>query len=144
MEARAAEQKGRVHDVVAFARGDIAFERALVRAARNVGLELLLNTFARFPDEQPELVARLYDRAEDSLAFYPLVIGLVQQRDAALARQTMRDALLAIDVEWQARNGGAAIPAGRPRGAGGSAFDAALEATTSRAKKKAKKKRGGR
>ena len=140
MEARAAEQKGRVHDVVAFARGDIAFERALVRAARNVGLELLLNTFARFPDEQPELVARLYDRCEDSLAFYPLVIGLVQARDPALARQTMRDALLAIDVEWQARNGGTTAATGRARASGGSAFEAALAG----AKKKAKKKRGSR
>jgi GntR family transcriptional repressor for pyruvate dehydrogenase complex len=140
MEARAAEQKSRVHDVVAFARGDIAFERALIRAARNVGLELLLNTFARFPDEQPELVARLYDRAEDSLAFYPLVIALVQQGDPALARQTMRDALLAIDVEWQARNGGARAPAGRARATGGSAFEAALAG----AKKKAKTKRGSK
>jgi GntR family transcriptional regulator, transcriptional repressor for pyruvate dehydrogenase complex len=150
MVARAAEQKGRVHDVGAFARGDIAFERALVRAARNVGLELLLNTFARFPDEQPALVARLYDRCEDTLAFYPLVIALVQQGDAAHARQTMRDALLAIDVEWQARNGGPAAAPAASREPGsrepGSREPGSREPKQPRepGTKKPKKKRGAR
>jgi DNA-binding FadR family transcriptional regulator len=141
MEARAAEQKARLHDAVAFARGEIAFQRAVVRAARNVGLELLLNTFARFPDEQPELVARLYDRREDALGFYPLMIGLIQQRDPAFARQAMRDALMAIDIEWQARNGGAPAPETAPR-AGARAPGGARDSLEKKAKA-AKKKRGG-
>ncbi len=113
MELRASEQASRVHDPVAFARGDVAFQRAIVRAARNVGLELLLNTFARFPDEQPELVAQLYDRREESLAFYPLVMGLLRQRDPEGARQTMREALLAMDAAWQERHFGAGALAQR-------------------------------
>src|SRR5580700_8674919 len=50
-----------VDDAVAFARADLAFMRAVCRAARNVGLELFLNTFARWPDDHPDLVALLYD-----------------------------------------------------------------------------------
>ena len=38
----------------------------LVRAAGNVGFELVLNSFARFPDEHPELVAKLYDRRHEA------------------------------------------------------------------------------
>ncbi|WP_394849101.1 GntR family transcriptional regulator [Pendulispora brunnea] len=112
LEQRAHEQEGRIHDRVAFARGDIAFERALIRATRNVGLELLLNTFARFPDEQPELVAELYDRPEEALSFYPYVIGLIRAGDPVVARDTLRQALEALDAEWQARHSDG------PRGAG--------------------------
>ena len=104
MEERAREQETRLHDPVAFARGDIAFERAVIRATHNVGLELLLNTFARFPDEQPDLVASLYDRTEESLAYYPVVIGLIRGGDPTRAREIVRDALEAIDVAWHARH----------------------------------------
>jgi len=109
LEERARDQVSRVDDPVAFARGDIAFERAVVRAARNVGLELLLNTFARFPDEQPDLVAALFDRPEDSARFYPLVIDLVRAGDPARARDMVRGVLEAVDAAWHARH------AGRPR-----------------------------
>ena len=50
-----------VDDPLAFARADLAFMRAVCKAARNVGLELFLNTFARWPDEYPHLVTTLYD-----------------------------------------------------------------------------------
>lgn len=70
MRAVAGAQRAHVSDPVAMARGDSAFQRAVVRAARNVGLELILNTFARFPDEQPELVAELYDAPERTLEYY--------------------------------------------------------------------------
>jgi len=112
LEQRAREQEARVHDRVAFARGDIAFERALIRATRNVGLELLLNTFARFPDEQPELVAELYDRPEDALSFYPFIIGLIRAGDPVAARDTMKQMLEALDVEWQARHAEPSLGAG--------------------------------
>src|SRR5271165_832004 len=48
-----------VDDPLAFARADLAFMRSVCRAARNVGLELFLNTFARWPDEHPQLVITL-------------------------------------------------------------------------------------
>jgi DNA-binding FadR family transcriptional regulator len=104
MHRLGAEQADRVDDALAFARGDLAFQRAVVRAAKNVGLELVLNTFARFPDEQPGLVAALYDRREQSVAFYGAVIELVRAKNPEAARETMRAALLALDEEWNQRN----------------------------------------
>lgn len=131
MEERAREQVARVADPVAFARGDIAFERAVVRATRNVGLELLLNTFARFPDEQPQLVAALYDRTEESLGYYPVVIDLIRSGDPARARETMRAALEALDAAWHARNA--------PGSADGAANELGGTSSTERASKPKKK-----
>ena len=70
----------------------------------SVGLELVLNTFARFPEEHPALAAALYDRREDSLLFYEAVILLVRTGDALAARDTVRRALEAIDEDWLQRN----------------------------------------
>ena len=115
MAELARAQEARVHDRLAFARGDIAFERAVVRATRNVGLELLLNTFARFPDEQPGVVAELYDQPEASLPFYPLTIELIRGRDRDTARETLRRVLEAADAAWSARH--EARPASKSNGA---------------------------
>jgi GntR family transcriptional repressor for pyruvate dehydrogenase complex len=104
MRALADDQKDRVSDLIAFARGDVAFQRAVVHAARNVGLELLLNTFARLPEEFPELTTLLYDRRVESLAFYDACIELVRAGDADFARGTVRRALTEIDLEWSKRN----------------------------------------
>lgn len=101
----AREQAGRLGDVLAFAQGEIAFQRALVRAAGNVGLELLLNTFARFPEEQPKLVELMYDRCEAALAFYDVVIDVVRRGDEREARDAVRDALTAVDADWMQRHG---------------------------------------
>ena len=95
----AASQQQNIHDPVAMARGDVAFQRAVLRAAGNVGLELILNTFARFPDEHPDLVAQLYDVPARTLEHYPLVIGLIEARDDKAARELVRDALEAVDRE---------------------------------------------
>ncbi len=107
MRTIAGEQRARVHDAISFARGEIEFHRALVRASRNLGLELILNTFARFPDEQPRLVAALYDRREESLAFYGVVIALVEGGDAEATRRAVREGLDDIDRDWLARHGAA-------------------------------------
>lgn len=111
MRALAAEQPARVADAIAFARGDIAFQRAVVRAARNVGLELLLNTFARLPEDFPDLCASLYDRREASLAFYDACIELVRGGNEDEARTAVRSALEAIDEDWHRRNAPKAGPA---------------------------------
>lgn len=105
MEACAAEQHGRTNDVLAYARGDLAFQRLIVRAARNVGLELVLNSFARFPDERPELVAVLYDDPMGSVGYYETLIALMRAGDAELARGSVRAALTAIDDAWLVRHG---------------------------------------
>ncbi|MCA9584584.1 MAG: FadR family transcriptional regulator [Myxococcales bacterium] len=105
LEARAAEQRANVDDVAAFARGDVAFQRTVIHATRNVGLELLLNSFARFPEDQPALMELLYDRRADSLAFYDGIIALIRAGDADGARDGVRRALEAIDDGWFERHG---------------------------------------
>src|SRR5580698_6473800 len=67
MRMRAEEQLDHVKDPLAFARGDVAFVRAIVHTSKNVALEMLLNTFARFPDEHPErdVLRRVDDGADE-------------------------------------------------------------------------------
>ena len=105
IKALAAEQVANLPDPLAFARGDLAIQRAIVRAARNVGFELILNSFVRFPDEQPQLLAELYDRREESLPFYEVLVELVRAGDGEAARHTLRAAFNAMDQEWLARHG---------------------------------------
>jgi GntR family transcriptional repressor for pyruvate dehydrogenase complex len=93
-----------VDDPVAFARVDLAFMRAVCKAARNVGLELLLNTFARWPDEHPQLVAVLYDDCASSVALCAGVIDVIRSRDGETARTVARRALEHLDAEWGRRH----------------------------------------
>jgi len=104
MTLRADEQRERTSDVLAFARGDVAFVRAIVHASKNLALELLLNTFARFPDEHPELVKVLFDHCETSLAYYPITIELIRRGDADLSRAVVRRELEKADDAWQKRH----------------------------------------
>jgi GntR family transcriptional repressor for pyruvate dehydrogenase complex len=108
----AAEQVKHLPDPLAFARGDLAIQRVIVRAARNVGFELILNSFARFPEEQPELLAELYDRREESLPFYDVLVELVRAGDGEAARHTLRAAFNMMDQEWLARHGHKTPPKG--------------------------------
>ena len=113
LEAVALEQNGNLGDSVALARGDILFQRAIVRAARNVGLELILNTFARFPEEHPALVGALYDDPERTVSAYPLIIELVRSGKSEEARILVRQALAAADaslLERQLRKAGIGVP----------------------------------
>ncbi|HVH41812.1 MAG TPA: FadR/GntR family transcriptional regulator [Labilithrix sp.] len=112
MRQLAAEQVKNLPDPLAFARGDLALQRVIVRAARNVGFELILNSFARFPEEQPELLAELYDRREESLPFYDVLVELVRAGDGEAARHALRAAFNAMDQEWLARHGHKAEPKG--------------------------------
>jgi GntR family transcriptional repressor for pyruvate dehydrogenase complex len=96
--------KTKIGDPLAYARADVVFMRVVVRAARNVGLELLLNTFARFPDEQPGLVVSLYDRCAEAVALYPLLVELIRGGDADIARETVRRALERMDEAWAERH----------------------------------------
>ena len=107
---RAEEQKTRTHDPIAYARGEFAFERALIRSTGNIALELVLNTFARFPDDEPAIVAALYDQREHASLFYDLVIGLIRAGDADRARDQMRRAFELMDEDWMRRHRPAAAP----------------------------------
>jgi len=104
LRSRAEEQRDRIRDPIAFARGDVAFVRAVVHAAKNVALEMLLNTFARFPDEHPELVHVLFDRCDASIGYYPILIELVVRGDGELARSVVRRELESVDEAWQQRH----------------------------------------
>lgn len=98
MEAAAAEQQKNLGDPLALARGDILFQRAIVRAAKNVGLELILNTFARLPEDHPQLVAALYDDPARTVSAYPIIIELVRSGRPDEARMLVRQALAAADA----------------------------------------------
>jgi len=104
MRAIAEAQRHNLGDPVAMARGDVAFQRAVVRAAGNVGLELILNTFARFPEEHADLVAQLYHEPARTLEHYPLVISLIEARDDRAARDLVRGALEVMDRELVRRH----------------------------------------
>jgi GntR family transcriptional regulator, transcriptional repressor for pyruvate dehydrogenase complex len=91
----------RLDDPIAFARADVAFMRLLARASKNVGIELILNTFARFPDEQPALVRLLYTDPSDDL--YGGVLAAISSRNPDQVRVLIRGMLHAIDSEWQRR-----------------------------------------
>ena len=106
-----------VHDPLAYARADLAFMRAVVRAARNVGLELLLNTFAKFPDENPAFMFTLYDNCAESVVVYDVLVGLIRNGDADLARTTVRRALEEMDASWGRRH----APKGTKHAAGAAA-----------------------
>jgi GntR family transcriptional repressor for pyruvate dehydrogenase complex len=93
-----------IDDPIAFARADLAFMRSVCRASRNVGLELFLNTFARWPDEHPQLVATLYDDCAAAAELYPAVIELIRARDGEAARTLARRVLEALDAAWSRRH----------------------------------------
>jgi GntR family transcriptional repressor for pyruvate dehydrogenase complex len=100
----AREQLSRTSDPVEFARGEVAFQRAVIRASGNVGLELILNTFAKFPDELPDLVAKLYDQRESALELYEILVAIIEQGDAEAARDAIRHALKGVDDAWCERH----------------------------------------
>jgi GntR family transcriptional repressor for pyruvate dehydrogenase complex len=112
IERFAAEQTSRVDDALAYARGEFALERLIIRATGNVALELVLNMFARFPDEHPAVVATLYDQRENTAFFHELVVGLIRGGDPVRARETLSRAFEIIDADWMERHRppGAKIP----------------------------------
>ncbi|HLK39591.1 MAG TPA: GntR family transcriptional regulator [Polyangiaceae bacterium] len=93
-----------VDDPIAFARADLAFMRAVCKAARNVGLELFLNTFARWPDEHPQLVCLLYDDCARAAPLYPTIMEIIRSRDGESARSLARAALIEKDAAWSQRH----------------------------------------
>lgn len=97
IRALVSAQKSRVEDPLAFAQGDLEVARAVVRATGNLGLELLLNALARYPASDPELTRAMYPAPRAQFTHYDVLLGLLESRDAARARDTMREALLAID-----------------------------------------------
>lgn len=98
-EIRAAVGAARdnVHDPLLFAQCDFEIARAVVRAAHNIGLELLLNSMAGFPDAQPQVALALYPRPDLHMAHHDTVTSLIDRGDQQIARDFIRPALEAHD-----------------------------------------------
>jgi GntR family transcriptional repressor for pyruvate dehydrogenase complex len=111
IERMAQEQKGRIADAIDYARGEFALEREIIRATGNVAFELVLNMFARFPDDQPEIVEALYDQREHAPLFHDMVVDLIRGRDAARARDQMARTFAIIDADWMQRHRPGGAPA---------------------------------
>ncbi len=106
LHALAEAQLARVDDVFAFARGDVEFARAVVRAGRNLALELLLNTVARFPDEDAVLTRAMYLRPIAQQKMYGPLLALIASGDTHGVRTTLREALDKLDehsLRWLER-----------------------------------------
>ncbi len=93
-----AEQAGRVGDPEAFRAGDVAFGRAVLAAAGNGALQLLLNTIERFYSARPEIGDALLADPAVTLASYGATVALIAARDPEQARRTIRTALEPIDT----------------------------------------------
>lgn len=93
----AADQATAMGDPVAFAAGDLAFARAVLRAAGNLALELLLNTIERFYESRPEIGRAMLAEPAATLASYHATIALIAARDPARARDAVRQTLAAFD-----------------------------------------------
>jgi hypothetical protein len=106
-----------VADALDYARGEIAVQREIIRATGNVAFELVLNLFARFPDDQPQVVSALYDQREHAPQFYDMVLDLIRSGDAARAREQMRVAFEVIDADWMTRHRPRTAPAAKPASA---------------------------
>jgi GntR family transcriptional repressor for pyruvate dehydrogenase complex len=91
-------------DPLAFARADLALMRAVCKAARSIGYELFLNTFARWPDEHPQLVTVLYDDIAMSVGIYAPLVEVIKSRNPEMARTLVRRALEALDAAWARRH----------------------------------------
>jgi len=84
-------------DPQAYLQRDLAFARLLVRAARSLPMELLLNTFAPLYRARPGLAAALFAQREAVNNSYRGVIALVAAKDPELARDAVRSTLELID-----------------------------------------------
>jgi GntR family transcriptional repressor for pyruvate dehydrogenase complex len=138
-----------LEDPVAFARADLALMRAVCKAARSIGMELFLNTFARWPDEHPQLVAILYDDTATSVTIYPPLMEVIKSRNAEMARTLVRRALESLDAAWARRHPPPApvaadeaqlAPSAGPRAPARAAPAVSNEPPESQSKKKGKKR----
>jgi GntR family transcriptional repressor for pyruvate dehydrogenase complex len=100
-------QAEKLADPLAFARGEVEFQRVLARASKNVALELVLNNLARFFDEVPGLTKLLYDRCADSMQVYPMILHVLEERASETARTIVPAFLAQSDAAWLERNGAA-------------------------------------
>lgn len=90
-------QHEHIHDPMKFAVGDVEFARLVVRTSRNLALELLINTVARFPSEDPQLTLAMYPNPPQQYKMYAPLVEMIASRSAEIARETLRETLLRLD-----------------------------------------------
>jgi GntR family transcriptional regulator, transcriptional repressor for pyruvate dehydrogenase complex len=93
----AGQQAGSMGDSETFTAGDLAFARAVLAAAGNLALQLLLNTVERFYRSRPELAAAMLAEPSATLASYHATVALIAGRDPERARSAVRQTLAAFD-----------------------------------------------
>ncbi|MDP7113791.1 MAG: GntR family transcriptional regulator [Myxococcota bacterium] len=93
----AGQQAGTMGDSAAFASGDLVFARAVLAAAGNLALQLLLNTVERFYQSRPEIAAAMLAEPTVTLASYHATVALIASRDPERARREVRQILAAFD-----------------------------------------------
>jgi DNA-binding FadR family transcriptional regulator len=81
LRAHLAHQRTLLGDTEAFKRADLAFARLLVRAGKNLALELLSNTIVRIIEAHPGLDIAFAANAEQTLTVYARLLELLTARD---------------------------------------------------------------
>jgi DNA-binding FadR family transcriptional regulator len=76
---------------------DLEFARAVVRAGKNLALELLYNTVGRILDGHPGLVLAFSANAEQTITVYRRLLELVRSRDAERVGTVARKLLVRLD-----------------------------------------------
>ncbi len=90
-------------DAAAFAARDLVFGRAVLRAAQNLPMELLLNSVERLYRARPEIARALLAEPETTRASYRAVVALVRAGNPDVARAAVRTTLEAGDARALAR-----------------------------------------
>jgi GntR family transcriptional repressor for pyruvate dehydrogenase complex len=85
-------------DASVLADGNVAFGRAVLRLADNLPMELLFNSVTAAYRAHPGLQAVMLGDADAVRASFGVVVGLIRHGDPAAARETVRAALLALDI----------------------------------------------
>lgn len=96
---RLATQQTTETDRARYLERDVAFARAVLKAAQAFATLLLFNTLLPISAAHPEFSEALIEDRERSLAGYTLTIALIQGRDSEVARTVMRRALELADAE---------------------------------------------
>ncbi len=85
-------------DAAAFAERDLAFGRAVLAAAGNLAMQLLLNSVEQVYRAHPALAEALHADRDAVRASYAAVVALIEAGDPAAAREAVRAGLEAIDA----------------------------------------------
>lgn len=85
-------------DPRAFLLGDLEFARAVIRAARSLPMELLLNALGPVYRDHPHLPAALFAQGEAVRRSYAGVVALIEAAEPEAARRAVQDTLQFIDA----------------------------------------------